>query len=307
MPVPWPGGKSVAVSRSIPPLFTWLARAAWLLVAVLGGAAIGNALASHSRPVQVVGTTGAWVGWSTGAVGLALAGVTTLTLVRAIVPGSLVVSVAALVDGVDARAAAGLLVPSIVAAVLVCGAEFGRVYLQASAYGDERRFGLRPPYGYLLACVVSWLVAVSAAVTAALSWASRAWVLAVVATVVAGVGAWLLPRRWHQLSRRWFVLVPAGAVIHDPVVLADTLMMPRASIASIALDLDGVARRRAADLSGPTPGLGVEIRLTDTATAVFAATPRDRSGRAIHLVALVIVPSRPGSVVTAARERALPT
>ncbi len=126
---------------------------------------------------------------------------------------------------------------------------------------------------------------------------ARSWVVATVATAVLAASVWLLPRRWHQLARRWFVLVPAGAVVHDPVVLADTLMLPRASVASIALDPDGAARRRATDLSGPTPGIGVELRLAGATTAVLAATPREPTGRTIQFTALVVTPTRPGAVL----------
>ena len=52
-------------------------------------------------------------------------------------------------------------------------AETGRVYVQASAYGDEHRFGLRPPLGYLAATVVSWVVWRGAPSSAPLRWAAR--------------------------------------------------------------------------------------------------------------------------------------
>ncbi len=136
--------------------------------------------------------------------------------------------------------------------------------------------------------------------------AGRAWVLGAVCLVVAAAGLALLPRRWHQLSRRWLVLVPAGIVVHDPVVLADTLMLPRRSIVAVALDDLGAATQTAADLTGPTPGLAVEIRLGEAVTAVLAPTPAHRDGRTIHLTALVVSPTRPGAVVKAAAKAGYP-
>ena len=198
----------------------------------------------------------------------------------------MVVTVATVVGGASASSVLALAAPAIVAVGLTCSAELGRVYVQASAYGDEQRFGLRPPLGYLAASVVSWSVMATAIVVAPLALAACGWWLGGAALLVTGAGVWLLPRRWHQLSRRWFVLVPAGAVVHDPVVLADTLMLPRATVRSISLDADGSGRRRAADLSGPTPGVGLEVHLTAATTAVFAATPRQPTGRTIHLTAL---------------------
>jgi hypothetical protein len=283
----------------------WVARAAWLAVAVFGGTAIGDALADSSRPVQVVGTTMAWIGFAAGAAALALTGVLTLTAVRVIVPGALVVAVIALLAGAGAGPAIALIAPAVIASGAAATAEFGRCYIQASAYGDEERFGLRPPLGYLGASALTWIVASSVAVLAPMAWAARWWVAAPILTVAAVGAALLLPGRWHQLSRRWLVLVPAGVVVHDPVVLADTLMMPKATIAAIGIDDTRAAAERAADLTGPVPGVGVEIRLAEAATAVVAG--RDRpNGTAIHLTACVVAPSRPGAFLHSAARRGLP-
>lgn len=283
---------------------------AWLAVAAVGGAAIGDAFEGRSRAVQLTGTIGAWAGWAAGAAALAVAGVATLTLARAVIPGSLVVAAAALVGGADAGSAIQLVAPAAIATALVGSAEFGRVYIQASAYGDEERFGLRPPIGYSLACAASWLLTATALVLAPLAWAAAAWLPAIASTIVTAAGVSVLPIRWHQLSRRWCVVVPAGVVVHDPVVLNDTLMMPTRTVVSVALDEPSgrfsAASQTAADLTGPTPGLRVEIVLSQPTTAVFAATPANPTGRAIHLTALVISPTRPGSVIRALRTRGYP-
>jgi hypothetical protein len=292
--------------RSLASTVVWAARVAWLAVAVVGGAAAGDALDGRSRAVQLTGTAGAWIGWAAGATALAVAGIGTLTLARAVVPGSVVVAAVALAGGADAGATIQLVVPAVIATALVGSAEFGRVFIQASAYGDEERFGLRPPIGYSLACSASWLLTATALVVAPLAWAAAAWLLAIVCTLLAAAGLFLLPIRWHQLSLRWFVIVPAGVVVHDPVVLNDTLMVPSRSVASVALDEQGAASQTAADLTGPTPGLRVEIVLTEPTTAVLAATPANPTGRAIHLTALVISPTRPGSVIRALRARGYP-
>jgi hypothetical protein len=278
----------------------WVVRVAWLVVAVVGGSAVGEALSEHSRAVQVAGTAAAWAGWAIGAVALAVPSVVTLTVARVVVPGSIVVAVVILIDGVDSGSVIALLAPALVASALAATSEFGRWYIQASAYGDELRFGLRPPIGYLAACITTWLVTVTAVVLAAPALAGQAWALGVTCAAVAVASLAVLPRRWHQLSRRWLVLVPAGIVVHDPVVLTETLMLPRRMIAGVALDDVGGGIRTAADLTGPTPGLGVEIELTEPTTAVLAPTARHRNGRTIHAAALVVSPTRPGSAVKAA-------
>jgi hypothetical protein len=234
-------------------------------------------------------------------------GLVALTAVRAIVPASVVVAAVTSAAGADGSSTLALAIPAAVATVLVGGADTGRLYVQASAYGDEARFPLRPPYGYLAATIVSWALWTGAVVAAPLLWAARAWVAAVVVTLLAGVASWLFPRRWHQLSRRWLVEVPAGLVVHDPVVLAETMMMPRAQLAAIGVvDGDGRAASGALDLTGPTPGLALEIVLTETVTVVMAPRPATPKGTAVHLTALLVTPSRPGAVLREADRRRLP-
>jgi hypothetical protein len=283
----------------------WAARAAWLAVAVVGGRAVGEAVADRSAAVRWVATVGAWVGWGAGAVALAVTGVVTLTAVRAIVPAAIAVAVTVAVGGASAGATLALAVPAAVAAVVVAAADTGQVYIQASAYGDERRFGLRPPLGYLVPTLVSWAVWVGAVITAPLAWAARSWVVAAIATVVAVAASLVLPRRWHQLSRRWLVAVPAGLVVHDPVVLEDTVMVPTGQITGIGLvesrDADGPY-----DLTGPTPGIAVGITLGAMTTVVLAPRPATPRGTSIHLSALLVAPSRPGAVLREAARRHLP-
>ena len=257
--------------------------------------------------MQIVATVGGWCGWAAGAVVLAVPAVVTLTAVRVIVPGAIAVTLACLAFGAGPGDGLALGVPALVAAVLVGAAETGSAYVQASAYGDERRLLLRPPLGYLAASVVSWMVWVTALLSAPVAWAARSWLLAVAATLVAAAASWLLPRRWHQLSRRWLVTVPAGLVVHDPVVLAETLMLPRRQVASIRLAELGHGATDATDLTGPTPGLSVEIRLQDTAAARFAPRPSEPQGRAVQLHALLVGPSRPGAALAETRRRGYPT
>jgi hypothetical protein len=282
----------------------WGARVTWLAVAVVGGRAVGDAVADRSAAVRWVATAGAWTGWGAGALALAVTGVATLTAVRAIVPGAIVVAVVAALGGAPASSVLALLVPAIVASVLVAAADTGQVYIQASAYGDERRFGLRPPLGYLSPAVVSWMIWTAAVIAAPLAWAGRAWVVAVIATAAAIAGALALPRRWHQLSRRWLVTVPAGLVVHDPVVLADTLMVPNRHVVDIGL----VGRSRtggAFDLTGPTPGVAVGVVLSELTTVVLAPRPATPRGTSIHLSAFLVAPSRPGAVLRETARRGL--
>jgi hypothetical protein len=286
---------------------TWGARLAWVAVAVIGGRAIGAATVGRTDPVQLAAALGAWAGWAGGAIALAVPAVATLTAARVIVPGALAVTVACLAFGAGTNDMLALGVPAVIASVLVGAAETGAAFVQASAYGDERRLLLRPPLGYLAASAISWAIWVTALIASPLAWAATAWLPAVAATVVAGAGCWLLPRRWHQLSRRWLVAVPAGLVVHDPVVLGDTLMFPRPQITSVGLAGLGPAATDATDLTGPTPGPAVVIRLATPATAVLAPRPGDTRRRTETVRALLVSPTRPGAALAETGRRGYPT
>jgi hypothetical protein len=281
----------------------WVARLAWIAVAVIGGTAVESAVEDRSSAVAWTAAIGGWGLWAVGALGLAIAAVRSLTVVRIVVPLALGATIAAGLGGATAIDLVLLGAPAILAAAAVMTAEFGRQYVQASAYGDEERFPLRLPVGAGLAAVVAWLVWAPAAIAGPLLVAAESWVAGALLCVLAVAGVVLLGPRWHRLSMRWFVLVPAGVVVHDPVVLADTFPLRTAQVASIGL---AHADTDAADLTGPASGYAVEIATTESVTAVFAFTPSEPNGKAIHLRSFLIAPSRPGRALRSAKARGLP-
>ncbi len=261
--------------------------------------------AVEGRSAAVVWTTaiGGWLVWAGLALALAIASVRSLTAVRVGTPLALVTTGAAAIGGAPAVDLLGLGVASIVTVGAMSAAEFGRQFVQASAYGDEERFPLRMPVAAGTAAVLTWLVWAPALVAGPLLVAAHQWIIGSVVLIIAvGGGVFLVPR-WHRLSQRWFVLVPAGIVLRDPVVLADVLPLRTAQLAHIAL---APADTQAADLTGPASGYAIEVVTTESVTAVFAFTPADPNGRAIHLTAFLVTPSRPGAVLRAARRRGLP-
>lgn len=281
----------------------WVARSAWILVAVIGGSAVESAVDGRSSAVAWTAAIGGWGLWAAGALALAIASVWSLTVVRIVVPMSLITTITAGIGGAPAIDLVLLGGPTVVAAAAVTTAEFGRQWVQASAYGDEERFPLRFPVGAGLAAIISWLVWAPALIAGPLLVAARSWFAGVPLCVLAIAGAVLLGPRWHRLSLRWFVLVPAGVVVHDPVVLADTFPLRTAQVASIGL---APADTQAADLTGPASGYAIEVATTESVTAVFAFTPADPNGTAIHLRSFLIAPSRPGRALRSARARGLP-
>lgn len=281
----------------------WFARIAWLVVAVVGGATVESAAADRSAAVAGTTAIGGWTLWAAGALALALPSVWALTLSRVVVPMSLLATIATALAGARAVDVLLLGVPALVATIAVFTAEFGRRYVQASAYGDEERFVLRMPVGAGLVAIVAWVLWAPIAVAGPLLVAAQSWIAGILLCLLAIGGVVVLGPRWHRLSMRWFVLVPAGVVIHDPVVLADTLPLRTAQVAAIGL---AEARTEAADLTGPASGYALELTTTESITAVFAFTPTEPNGRAIHLRSLLIAPSRPGQALRAAKARGLP-
>lgn len=301
-----PVGMSTASDEPIDRLasFTpWIARLAWVLVAVVGGGAIESAVDGRSSAVAWTAAIGGWGLWAVGALALAVASVWSLTVVRVVVPLSLPATIAAGIAGASAVDLVLLGAPAVVATAAVMTAEFGRQWVQASAYGDEERFPLRLPVGAGLAAIISWFVAAPALIAGPFLVAAESWIAGVPLCILAIAGAVLLGPRWHRLSLRWFVLVPAGVVVHDPVVLADTFPLRTAQVASIGL---APADTEAADLTGPASGYAIEVATTESVTAVFAFTPSEPNGKAIHLRSFLVAPSRPGRMLRSARARGLP-
>ena len=281
----------------------WVARLAWILVAVIGGSAVESAVDGRSSAVAWTAAIGGWTLWAIAALALAIASVRSLTVVRLGVPLAVFATIVAGVGGATAIELVLLGGPALVAAAAVMTADFGRQWVQASAYGDEDRFPLRFPVGAGLAAILTWLLWAPALIAGPLLIAAKSWIAGAVLCALAIGGAAFLGPRWHRLSLRWFVLVPAGVVIHDPVVLADTFPLRTAQVASIGL---ASADTEAADLTGPASGYAVEVATTESVTAVFAFTPAEPNGRAIHLRSFLIAPSRPGHALRSAHARGLP-
>ncbi len=281
----------------------WVARVAWIVVAVVGGTAIETAVEGRSSAVAWTAAIGGWGLWAVAALGLAIASVWALTVVRVVTPLAIAATITAGIGGAPAVDLLLLGTPAIIAVAAVTTAEFGRQWVQASAYGDEERFPLRFPVGAGLAAIVAWAVWTPALIAGPLLLAAQSWIVGAALSLLAIAGVVFLGPRWHRLSLRWFVLVPAGVVIHDPVVLADTFPLRTAQVASIGL---APADTEAADLTGPASGYAVEIATTESVTAVFAFTPAEPNGKAIHLRSFLIAPSRPGRALRSARARGLP-
>lgn len=273
----------------------WAVRFAVVALAATMALAIGDATTDRADVAGVVATTA----WGAAIAVLVLAVVVPsplgLTATRLLLPATVPAAVVALAAGAGAMGAVAL-AAALLATLMVSSAEISEAFVQAAAYGDERRFPLRAPAVLLLPMVLSWVVWCAATLAAVVLLASQQWPAGVALAIVAGALGWLLARRFHRFSRRWLVIVPAGVVLHDHVVLGETLMLQRTNIALARL---APAATEAADFTGPAAGHAVELSVREMVLAVLAATPAEPKGKALHVQSLLVAPSRPGRVLHA--------
>ena len=271
---------------------TWSLRLVWATLPFSVGPALAHMFSASSRAVQIVGTTGLWLGWIVVLTALLVPTTVSLTIIRLVVPGCVVAVVAAArhhAGGVDLALA---FAASFIAVALAFSAEVGATFVQGSAYGDETRFPLRPPGPLVIGPLpLGWAMTFGAVVCGPLLLAARSWVLGAVVSVI-GVGLSVpFGRRCHRLVRRFLVVVPAGIVVHDHFVLADTSMFGKSDVASLRL---APSTTEAADLTGKALGNAVEIALKDFETVVMAGTLKNPGGTALHARSVLVSPSRPG-------------
>jgi hypothetical protein len=238
--------------------------------------------------------------WAAGLIATLVPSPASLTVVRVLAPGAPVAAVAAAVAGADAVAAVVAIAVGVLVVVIAFTAEVGQAFVQASAYGDEARFLLRPP-GPLVAgpLELAWLV-LAATTAGPLLLAARAWVAGTIVTIIGLAIVVSLVRRFHRLSLRWLVFVPAGVVVRDPLGLSDTAMFRRAAVAAVRL---APVTTVATDLTGKALGPAVEVTLTTPANVMMAGTFADRSGHTVTVGALLLSPSRPGRLLAEAERR----
>jgi hypothetical protein len=248
-----------------------------------------------SSPTGISSTVAIWLLWSIALLCTLVPSSSALTAIRLALPTIFVIVAAvAVAIGVSSGIVAALAI-SLLASLLIFSGDIGNSFVQLSAYGDERRFLLRCPPAMLLVQVLSWLVWLTLAIFAINLLASDALILGASVAIAALLLTIVLPRRFHRFSRRWLVSVPAGLVIHDHVVLAETAMFMNNAVIEVGIDL---APSEAADLSGKCSGVGLLIALKDFDTVVLAATPKTPGGSAIHVKSMRVCPTRPGRAIT---------
>ncbi len=244
-----------------------------------------------------------WAAVALGIVALMVPSAISLTALRMMSPAAMAASAVTIVGGPHRAAGLLALVLALLTTLIAFSGETGQAMVQGAAYGDEQRFPLRVPAAVIVPVATSWVLWCAAVVTGATLLAARSWVAG---TIVAAIGVgltWLLAPRFHRLSMRWLVLVPAGVVLHDGFVLGETLMVQRTNVALAQLALAG---SEAADLTGPAAGHALDIAVRDSVVAVFPSSREHPKGRAIHVRSFLVAPTRPGRALQAMAERGVP-
>jgi hypothetical protein len=279
-------------------LLPWLVRGLWAALPFTTGPALAAGLDAASRPVQLVASTGLWLGWAVGMVAAFAPHPVGLTALRVVAPAAVVAAaVAAAADHPSALAVAW----ATVACAWAFAPAFGSHAVNGPAYPNERRFLLRPPRALLLGPLPTfWILSVAGIGAGPLLLAARQWILGGLALFVGWPLALLLLKSLHNLSRRWAVFVPAGVVLHDPVVLFDPTLFRRQDVT--AFRPVTAADAGLFDLSQRAPGLGIAMELAEP-TTITLLEPGRREGVAIHASGLRFTPTRPGQVIEEARRR----
>ncbi len=281
--------------RVSPQRFLWALRALTVVLAAVMALAIDGASGGRTAAAPV-GTVALGVAVAAVIVALVAPSPLGLTVVRLVVPVAVPAAGLLLALGAGAGWGVAALTVALLATLVAFSAETAEAMVQGSAYGDEQRLPLRAPVVLQLPMLLSWAVWCTAALGGTMLLAAGRWVLGAAVSLLAAGLAWLLGYRFHRLSRRWLVVVPAGVVLHDPVVLAETLMMQRNNVAVVRL---APADTEAADLTGPASGHALEVVVHDMELVVLAPTIAEPKGRALHVQSLLVAPSRPGRALRA--------
>ena len=289
------GKSSLMFFRAHPLLH--VTRLGWLSLPLWAGGTVASGLAGASPAVRHVAEAGMWAAWAIVLVALLVPTTTSLTVVRVLGPAVTAAGVIAAIAAHHLAHTIAVVVVSIVLIGLGSTAEFGQVFVQGSAYGDETRFPLKPPAGPVLFAVpVAWLLVVGGVAVGPALLAAKVWVAGALATIVGVVLAVVGARALHRLSRRFAVIVPAGLVLHDHVLLTDTVLFRRAIVNNVGL---APADTTALDLTGGAPGLAVEVRLNQQVPIGIAPSGLGKEARAVAVDALLFAPSRPGRLLAA--------
>lgn len=266
----------------------WAARAVWAAVGML--APWDTVADGRTAAVSAVLRTWGWTSWLAVMVALFVPAALSLTAVRTLAPA---VAVTAFFMGNLVWA-----FPAVVMLRVLLSRDVADVLVQGSAYGAETRFALRTPVPYLAPAALVWSALVATTVGGSLLLAAGNPAAGIPVTAAGALLAWKVPVRLHRLSRRWLVVVPAGLVVHDHLVLGETMMVRRDHLGAVTLQ---ESPGDEADLTGAVPGRRVRIVMTQPDKIILAPITMRTLGttEALHVVSFAVAPLRAAAAVSA--------
>ena len=266
------------------------------------GPVLATALETRSAAVSATASAGLWLGWALIVVALLVPHPVGLTALRVAATSS-VAAVAAAAEESGGMASALAVATTTVATALAFASATGAWLVNGAAYGNERRHLLRPPLALLVAPIpLAWALLVTGMAAGPLLLASGGVVAGTLALATGLPIALVMARALHSLTSRWAVLVPAGLVIKDHLSLIDPVLLRRVDLEVLRPAPPG---SDALDLTAGAPGLALEARLRE-AVPLMRVVPGKRRGEAGRSAAMKFTPTRPGAVLTEARDRRIP-
>lgn len=280
----------------------WWTRVTWAALAFVAAPAWSDALTGHSTAVRITAGIAGWTAWGVALIAVAAMSAVSLTISRLIITIAVPATVIVAVHEPGVWSVASVVLAG-AAGAGVMSAEFARAQIQASAYGAEERFPLRPPAPFVAPMALAWAVLAVAWLVGPLALAARAWVIGGLLSATAVALTVVLGRRFHRMTRRWLVLVPVGLVLHDHLLLAETVLMRRNDLTGLRLAQGGPD---AIDLTGLTWGATVQIDAREPQVVIpRVAGQGPEASRPVSVRTIVIAPSRPGQLLAAARRSRL--
>ncbi len=297
----WPARTN---SNALEGAWPWIVRASWFATAVFCAPLLGEALASRSRPVQLLMVVFAWILWGAGLVATLVPHPIGLVGLRTGGPLLLVTSIWATAQPNTTTSSRSLcLICALIVTVIMLFHETGHFCVNGPAYPNERRFLLRPSASILLIAPIATALVAAGLVIGPLLLAAKQWLLGSVATALGFAATYLLTRSLFALARRFLVFVPAGFVIHDYSALREPVLFKRGQIERMRAapaDTDSL------DLTLGAPGLVLEFLLKEKVEMSRLMGPRDRIGETGKSARFLAVPTLPGRLLNEARSRHYP-
>ena len=287
-------------SRPVDSLGAWPARVAWLPLPLLAGPALASALDQVEPAVRTTASVGMWVAWGVAVIAVLVPRAVSLTVLRLVAPGAVVATAAATAAGDTSIADIVAVGSATVATVVAFSPLTGDAFVDGSSYGPERRMPLRVPTLLLLGPIEAmWAIVAAGVSVGPLLVADRRWVLGGILVAVGVPAAAAAAAALHGLARRWVVFVPAGLVLHDPLTLADPVLLLRRTISRLGpAPTDTVAT----DLTQRALGLALEAELAEP-IMIALARPRREIDEVERTERLLFSPTRPGAVLREASSR----